>query len=762
MPIHVRTALATALLLSCTPAAHAQMPSLLPGKALEAATTSSSNAPVAVDLNKELADVKSRLGEAQAAINQLEAQLNQPNQSSDARNSLLRQFNQRQTLADRYGQQIGYINQLQLLNQTIADAKQQRDNWTPPLGAPPWPITQGDLIKNQMVTQTSRIDELNRDISALTDQIAAFGHEKEDADIRLRQLQEQSGNDPTKLTDTARRSLDAARMTLAIKSSLLARADLEKRLKEKQRTLLEIQLSTASKTWNYFAGRFALTPEILAGIKADLQLLIDRNHNQELIALSKSETALNRFNTAQAAYQALDQKQTTPERLARTKADLDIAQANEAAARSEVDQRHQLIDIGNYSLQAWDARAALYATPRPDATQLADIAQSVKAGLLRATRAREALNKQLTLKEQEAFTFRENLVFANDPLSKEVLTAKLQAANTEADAVRFVLAGLDKFEQLIKLLQSELDELSKNRTLKQHVIGYGQEAATLMKDAWNYELFSVDDLVIADGQEIKTTRSITVGKSIGAIVLLLIGYMLISRLIRSSIILAERRIGLKPSTATQVRRVLMLISTATLIVLSFNLVQIPLSIFAFLGGALAIGIGFGAQNILKNLISGAILLIEHPIKIGDLVEMDGIKGRVTSIGLRFSTIHSADGIDTLIPNSELVEKKLINWTFSNPNIRREIRVDVDYGAKVGDIKQLMQSVALQNPEVLQTPAPMVVLDDLNDDALVFTLRYWIRVGPTTDGRVIDSDLRSEILEKLKSSHTQRPNEGSWG
>jgi len=224
--------------------------------------------------------------------------------------------------------------------------------------------------------------------------------------------------------------------------------------------------------------------------------------------------------------------------------------------------------------------------------------------------------------------------------------------------------------------------------------------------------------------------------------------MLISWSIRSSIALAERRIGLKPSAATQVRRWLTLIATGTLVVLSFNLVQIPLSIFAFLGGALAIGIGFGAQNILKNLISGAILLIERPIKIGDLVEMEGVRGRVISIGMRFSTIHSSDGIDTLIPNSELVEKKLTNWTFSNPNIRREIKVGVAYGVDPAEVKRLIQSAAVNYHEVMQDPAPMVLLDDFGDNALVFTLRYWIRVESGTDGRVVDSDLRCDILASL--------------
>lgn len=756
MPNRFCTALAAALLLSSVSSVHAQIPSLLPGKSLAPAKANAPKETVVVDLNKELADTQLRLGETQGVVNRLQLRLKQTNLSTEARNDLLKQFNQRQTLADRYAQQIDTLKQLQLFNQKIIDATQQRDGWVAPTGNPPWPITEGDLVKNTMVMQESRIAQLNREINALTEQVATYGREKADADVRLRQIQEKLGNDPAKLTDSLRRSLDEAQMAQAFKSTMLTRTDLEKRLKEKQRTLLEIQLSTSAKTWNYYDRRFSLSPEVLASAKEDLQLLIDRYRDQEIKALDKSGIALGRLNKISGDYQALDQQRTPVERLARARADLEIAQANETAARSEVDRLRQLIEMGGYAIKVWDTRAELYATPRPTSARLSEISESVKVGFLRIAQARESLGQRLTSKEQEAFSLREGLVFAKESIDRQVITAKLDAANSEADAIRLVMAALDKFEQFLSLLQSELGTQAEHRTTMQRIGGYWHQLLKIGQNTWHYELFSVDDQVIADGKEVKTTRSVTIGKSIGAIGILLIGFVLVSWAIRTSISLAERRIGLKPSVATLVRRWLTLIATGTLIVLSFNLVQIPLSIFAFLGGALAIGIGFGAQNILKNLISGGILLIERPIRIGDLVEMEGVRGRVTSIGMRFSTIHSSDGIDTLIPNSELVEKKLTNWTFSNPNIRREIRVGVAYGADPAEVKQLIQSAAQAHPDVMQQPQPMVVLDDFGDSALVFTLRYWIRVETTTDGRVVDSDLRCDILAKLKNAGIDVP------
>lgn len=751
MFIPIRTALALFLLLTGVTMASAQMPSFFPGKNLAPISTKASHEIVVVDLNKELADAQSRLGEMQNVVNQLQAKLKQSNLSNDDRSDLLKQFNQRQTLVDRYAQQIDDLKQLQVLDQSIGRAKRQRDNWTPPAGSAPWPITQGDQVKNDMAMLEFRIAQITRELRALTDEIATFGSEKANADERLRQLQEQFGNDPTKLTDAARKALDEAGIAQALKSAMLYRSDLEKRLKDKLRTLFEIQLSTAAKTWSFFDGRFVLTPEILASAKTDLQLTIDRDRDAEIKALAKSEAALSRLNKLQSNYQMLDQKKTSVGHLAQARANLDIAQANQSSAQSDVDRLRRLIELEGDAMQIWDARAELYATPRPGAVRLSEMAESVKGGLLRIGQVRANLREMLTAEEQAAFSLREDLVFPKDSLTRQVLTAKLEAANTEADSTRVVLAALDKFEQFLHLFQSELATQAEHRTVAERLTDYGDELLKFGQHLWNYELFSVDDQVFAEGKEIKTTRSVTVGKSVGAIVILLLGFVLVSRLIRSSISLAESRIGLKPSAATTIRRWLTLISTGTLIILSFNLVQIPLSIFAFLGGALAIGIGFGAQNVLKNLISGGMLLIERPIKIGDFVEVEGIRGRVTSIGMRVSTIHSADGIDTLIPNSDLVEKTLTNWTFGCPDIRREIKVAVTSGTDPADVSRVIESAVQGRDDVLQSPAPTVVLNDFTDGALTFTLRFWIRIDPTTDGQVVDSDLRRVILEKLKSA-----------
>lgn len=739
------------------PAVHAQLPQLLPSKPQASAKPVT---VVPVDPAKELVRVQGQLNEARDAMVRIQAQLKRPSLPTSVRNELLKQFNLQQTLADRYAQQADSLRQLQVLTQNIADARQQLTDWAPPAGSPPWPITDGDKVRNDMLGYQARIKQLVRESTALSEQLVTLAKQQHDAETQLRQLQEKLGatapGSAAKLNDSDSNRLATKRMELALKSALLLRSDLDRQLKDKQRELLETKLASVEKTWAYYAGRFALTPEILAAAKGDLQTVIDRDRDLEVGALSASEAALAKLSKAQAEYDAVDPAKASPERMKRVRAALSIAQSNELTARSEVDRLRQLIELGGYGLLVWDARAKIYEEPRPDAAVMADIVKRVEVGKVRVQQAREFLQQTLNNEEQEAFDLREASVTTQDPLERQVLAAKLQAANAQTDAARSIMAALDKFDQFLELLHNELGISENHQTLTERLKGYWQRAVSLSQVVWNYELFTVDDAIIVDGKEVKTTRSVTVGKSIGAIAILLFGFLMVSWLIRSAMGIAERRIGLKSSVATLIRRWLMVIATLTLIVLSFNLVQIPLSVFAFLGGALAIGIGFGTQNLLKNLMSGVMLLVERPIRIGDLVEIDGVRGRVTSIGIRFSTIHGADGMDTLIPNSELVEKKLTNWTFVTPDVRREIKVGVAYGSDPVQVKNLLQAAAREHPDVMHSPEPRVVLDDLADSALLFTLRFWIRLDQGLDGREIDSDLRCEILQKLAAAGIEVP------
>jgi small-conductance mechanosensitive channel len=168
--------------------------------------------------------------------------------------------------------------------------------------------------------------------------------------------------------------------------------------------------------------------------------------------------------------------------------------------------------------------------------------------------------------------------------------------------------------------------------------------------------------------------------------------------------------------------------------------SIPLTAFAFLGGALAIAAGFGLQTLLKNFVAGMMLLFERPMRLGDYVEVDGFRGRVSAIGIRASTITSADGIETMLPNSTFIEGKLTNWTYSTPQARQMLSIGVAYGTPLRKATDVLQESLGRHGLVLKDPAPQVYLDDYGDSAIKFVLTYWVDMAPTIDRRRIKSDL----------------------
>jgi small-conductance mechanosensitive channel len=208
---------------------------------------------------------------------------------------------------------------------------------------------------------------------------------------------------------------------------------------------------------------------------------------------------------------------------------------------------------------------------------------------------------------------------------------------------------------------------------------------------------------------------------------------------------------MSPQLAQVLRRWVM--STLLLIVLLvvLRLARVPLTAFAFLGGALAIGVGFGAQNIIKNLISGAIILFERKVRVGDIVTIGGISGTVIAVDLRATTVRGFDGIESIVPNSNLLEDQVSNWSSGNPMIRRAIVVGVVYGSDTRRTIELILSAARRQPATLPDPGPQVLLDDFGSDALVFRLLYWMRLGGERPGPIVDSDIRLDIESALREA-----------
>jgi len=253
-----------------------------------------------------------------------------------------------------------------------------------------------------------------------------------------------------------------------------------------------------------------------------------------------------------------------------------------------------------------------------------------------------------------------------------------------------------------------------------------------------------------DGQRITGRRSVTVGKIVMAILILAIGYWVSILLARWVERVAIKRLKVEPNQASLIRRWARVVLIIALVVFSLLSVKIPLTVFAFLGGALAIGLGFGTQNLLKNFMSGIIILFERPFRVGDVLDVGGNRGTVTGIGIRSSVLQLWDGTETLIPNSALLENNLTNWTYSNHTVRFSVTVSVAYGSDTRRVAELLAEVADRHGLVQKDPKPQVLFVAFGDSTLNFELRYWVNVVKNNAAQ-IGSDLRHMIATVFSES-----------
>ncbi|MFC1850697.1 mechanosensitive ion channel domain-containing protein [candidate division CSSED10-310 bacterium] len=155
-------------------------------------------------------------------------------------------------------------------------------------------------------------------------------------------------------------------------------------------------------------------------------------------------------------------------------------------------------------------------------------------------------------------------------------------------------------------------------------------------------------------------------------------------------------------------------------ILGFNLQNI-----AIIGGALGIGIGFGLQNIVSNFVSGLVLLVERPVKVGDVVVVNETWGEILKLGLRSTVISTYDRSEIIIPNSDLITNQVVNWTRLNRSARLKISVGVAYGSDVPKVMSILKDVAVQHPLTLPDPAPKVHFLGFGDSSLNFELWLWL-------------------------------------
>jgi len=235
----------------------------------------------------------------------------------------------------------------------------------------------------------------------------------------------------------------------------------------------------------------------------------------------------------------------------------------------------------------------------------------------------------------------------------------------------------------------------------------------------------------------------------------MVSFFVLSRILNRLIL---RRILLKMQIEEGTRYTMMRINHYIImivgIILAFQFIGINLSGLAVIFGLLSVGIGFGLQNVTSNFVSGLILLLERPIKIGDRVTIGDAEGDVMEIKMRSTTIRTLNNITYIVPNTDFVSSQVINWSHGDPKIRLDIKVGVSYNSDLDSVIAALEHVARENSQVLEQPRPHVLLWEFGDSSWNMELQVWIK--DPYQYRRIRSDLNCAIVREFRARQIEIP------
>ncbi len=240
------------------------------------------------------------------------------------------------------------------------------------------------------------------------------------------------------------------------------------------------------------------------------------------------------------------------------------------------------------------------------------------------------------------------------------------------------------------------------------------------------------------------------------------GTITLSVLVWAAMLLArmtEQRISnipsLTPSLQVLLTKLVKIVLVAVAVLIAVSAVGIDLTAFAVFGGAVGVGLGLGLQKSIANLISGVMILLDKSIKPGDGIEVGQTYGQVKSLGGRYASVITRDGVEHLIPNEELIAQQVSNWTHSSNEIRLHIPVGVSYNADVNQAMELMLEAAAETERVIATPLPAAQMKCFGESSVDLELRVWIN-DPMEGVANVKSQILLRIWEKFRAQGVELP------
>ena len=548
----------------------------------------------------------------------------------------------------------------------------------------------------------------------------------EHAEQELRQIREKADASASKNDQTAYEfkkivvtlELDLAKALLDLNKLYVENAETEMSLAQKQGTILEGQLKLIRANLAYDEEDLQ---EKLTATKNFIQ-----QYNERIQSLASAQQGVEaKWLKAQEQFDAIKAKDEKTKLIA--KSWLNEREAWKNTYQQALVQTENIFRLLTFVDDLWKRRyALLQGNYTPD--QLTEWRKELESTQNNIDRLISLVNSAQINLQPQILALQVSISSQKETLSPEALKHMLSQKEAMDKLSANNIDYLSKLQLIKKMEDRFLDEIHEKRKSIQFT-DLVKSVASSINNKLDFELYVIDD------------ESITIKKIILALLILSVGLFLANLFSR---IVANRLLAmtqLDESAKAAIHKVSFFVLTIILVLYALHTVNIPLTILTLLGGAVAIGVGFGSQNLINNFISGFILMFERPIKIDDIIEIDNIVGRVQHIGTRCTQIRTQANLNILVPNSTFLESNIINWTLSDDVVRCNISVGVAYGSSTRETAKALERATEEHDLVLKKPEPLIIFKDFGDNALVFELYFWIRLGK---GRMVRTKTESNI------------------
>ena len=517
-------------------------------------------------------------------------------------------------------------------------------------------------------------------------------------------------------------------------------------------SLIDRQVQTAKANAHLSDEDLAKIEKISSERKKSIQKEIDGISQR----LKSARSAQTKAESAVKDLTASAEPGIKPEGLELAEYRVQVATDRVESLQSVVESLESLIQVENFNWNVYQQRRRLIDAVKPEDRDkaLGEINTSVER--LRAWE--NVLQNEIATcgAELSKLDSRASSIASADPRFA-LINDQRAASSEQLTVLRRLLQAAASERRLVERWAKEYAPKPGDDGFLQKASTLASSAWVITKKVWDFNVMSFDDsYTTEDGVVIPRKIPVKLGMLLRALLFFAIGYFVSSRVANHLQRRLVRSGHMMDAQARTLRNWSMIVVGLFLVLGTLAFLRIPLTVFAFFGGALAIGLGFGLQTLIKNFISGIIVLVERKVRVGDMLDVDGIIGTVVEVNTRSSVIRGPDDVETMIPNSTFLENRVTNWTLSNRRMRRFVRVGVAYGSSPQAVMEVLTDAAGRHGLICKNPAPFAVFEDFGDSALMFCVYYWVEMGGQANPMVVASDLRLMIEKRFQELEISVP------